>query len=184
MEEQLLLWLHAHASPVLDAGFKLSHVVGNPPVMVSLALLMTLCHVVRRERDLAWLWAGLGLSTVVIQYVLKYSVLRARPELWPRIVTQDGFSFPSGHALCAATLLPLLAISLGRMQPRWAWPALCASIVLAAWIGLGRLYLGVHWPSDVVAGWTIGILQTTAAVRWVHRRDAAEEPEPRAKIVE
>src|SRR5262249_40172320 len=156
-----------HASPALDALFRLSHVIGAPPVMTSLALLMTLVHVLRRERRLALLWLGLGLSTVVVQVALKYAVLRPRPELWPRIVVQDGFSFPSGPGLGAATLLPLLAVSIGRFRPGWERAALPASVVLAAWIGLGRLYLGVHWPTDVLAGWTLGALQTTAGLRWL-----------------
>jgi membrane-associated phospholipid phosphatase len=182
MEANLLLWFHAHASPALDAAFRLSHFVGAPPVMVALAALMALWHGVRRERAMVLLWVALGLSTVGVQVALKYTVLRPRPELWPRLVSQDGFSFPSGHALGAATMLPLLAASVSRSRRSWAPAAFVVSIVLAAWIGLGRLYLGVHWPSDVLAGWTMGALQSTFALRWLSRRDQAGTEEPTGDV--
>ncbi len=177
MEAAILLWLHAHASPAWDAVFRFSHVVGSPPAMSALALAMAAWHASQREREPALLWLALGTNTVAIMLGLKYAVLRPRPALWPRIVDQDGYSFPSGHALGSATLLPMLAVSLSRARPAWTRAALVASAVLAAWIGFGRMYLGVHWPTDVAAGWTLGALQSTLGLRWLRRREADGGPD-------
>lgn len=96
---------------------------------------------------------------------------RARPDLWPRLGAwpplegPGGHSFPSGHALASATFYPLLAAELARRRPELKGLAYACGVGLPAFIGVGRLYLGVHWPSDVLAGWTLGALQALLATR-------------------
>jgi undecaprenyl-diphosphatase len=95
---------------------------------------------------------------------LKAVVARPRPALWPWLVPQAGFSFPSGHALAAASFYPVLAWEAGCVRPlRRRWFAVLAALGVL-WLGLGRLYLGVHWPSDVLAGWALGAAQSGLAL--------------------
>jgi membrane-associated phospholipid phosphatase len=171
METRLLLWIHGLSRPALDDLFVFSHVLGTLPFCVALVAGAALWHRVRGERREAALWIVLGLTTYLVQAGLKAALARPRPALWIPLVTETNFAFPSGHALAAATFYPLLAYLATRGAPRAAKAVgylLAAAVAL--YIGVGRLYLGVHWPSDVLAGWILGILQTAAGVLWLERR--------------
>ena len=90
--------------------------------------------------------------------LLKNVFGRPRPELIDHLVTTQGMSFPSGHAANATLIyltIAVLASDVESSRPAriYIW---AMAIVLALLIGLSRLYLGVHWPSDVVAGWAFG----------------------------
>ncbi len=113
--------------------------------------------------------------------VLKSLFLRARPDIVQHLVQVDSASFPSGHAMNSAivylTLGALLARSLKDRGARVY--LLMTSIVLTVLIGFSRVYLGVHWPTDVVAGWAVGAAWATmcSLVAQVLQRRAAIEPE-------
>ena len=157
MEVRLMLWIHAHGSPVLDALAWFSNQLGTTMFCVALVSALGLWHLVRGERRLALCWVVVGLSVLVCQGGLKRLVARQRPELWERSAARPvDFSFPSGHAVASASFYPLVAFLLARHFPRRAWLCWSVAVALAAFVGLGRLYLGVHWPSDVLAGWTLG----------------------------
>src|SRR5512144_22146 len=106
MEAQLLLWIHAHASPLLDAVFVVSHFAGSLPVNLVLVVAMVLWHHRRGERREALVWLLVGSYAILLGEGLKWIVARPRPELWPRLVHPLGYAFPSGHALSGAALLP------------------------------------------------------------------------------
>lgn len=165
METRILLAIHGLASPALDRLFWLSHHMGTFRFWAVVASLAILWNWKRGDRAEAGLWLGLGLSTWALIEGLKPLVARARPDLWPRLIPESDFSFPSGHALASATLFPLLAHSLARARPDRAAGAYALAIALALFVSFGRLYLGVHWPSDVLGGWLIGALQTVVALR-------------------
>jgi undecaprenyl-diphosphatase len=170
METRFLLALHAYSSPWLDAAFRLSHDLGTLYWFAPLVALVVLFHRRRGERGAARLWLLLGLTTYLLQDGLKRLVARPRPQLWPWLVAVDPHSFPSGHALASATFYPLLAYDLTRRHSAWVRAvAVGAAVLMGLWIGFGRLYLGVHWPTDVLAGWALGALQATVAV-WRLRR--------------
>jgi membrane-associated phospholipid phosphatase len=178
MEERLLLTIHAHASPLLDALFRASHLLGSLPTCALVVLALVAWHAARGERRQALVWLGAGLATLLLLEGIKPLVARARPDLWPRLTTwptlegPGSFSFPSGHALASATFYPLLASELARRRPGSKRLAYACAIALAAFIGFGRLYLGVHWPSDVLAGWALGSIQALLAARAL--RDAVQ----------
>jgi len=170
METAILRWIHAWSHPALDAAFRVSHRLGGFEVCAILVLAAAVWHLRRREHGWALLWIALGVSTYLIQEALKELIQRPRPELWPRVIGQAGFSFLSGHALAAATFYPLLAEDVARHRPEWRKPAFVVAAALAAFIGFGRLYLGVHWPSDVLAGWALGLAQTAVGVHLLGKR--------------
>ena len=171
-ETDLLLWVHSHASPALDVAFVLSHAIGTLAFLAPFVLAIAVWHAQRGEGREARAWVVVGLSTFFLQESLKLVFVRPRPELWPRLVDVGSAAFPSGHALATATLFPLLAWIVGRRQPRLTGPAMAVAVALVCLVGLGRLYLGVHWPSDVLGGWAIGGLQCWAAARWLKRSRA------------
>lgn len=170
METRILLAIHAFASPALDRLFWLSHHMGTFRFWAVVASVAIVWSWKRGDRIEAGLWLGLGLSTWALLEGLKPLVARPRPELWPRLVPESDFSFPSGHALASATLFPLLAHTLARVRPDRAAQAYALAVALALFVSFGRLYLGVHWPSDVLGGWALGATQTAVAYRLVRRR--------------
>ena len=97
-------------------------------------------------------------SGVLLSSLLKGSFLRARPDLVPHLVEVQTASFPSGHAMnSAVAYLTLGALLAGAEKSRGLRIYLMSvAIVLTLLIGASRVYLGVHWPSDVIAGWCVG----------------------------
>jgi membrane-associated phospholipid phosphatase len=179
VESRILLAIHAIASPALDRVFWLSHHMGTFRFWAIVAALAAIWNWRRGDKAEAWLWVALGLSTWGLIEGIKPLVARARPELWPRVVSETGYSFPSGHALASATLYPLLARSLARARPDRAVVAYGLAFVLAVFVSFGRLYLGVHWPTDVLGGWAIGAAQTLVALRIWRRWEPPAPPRPR-----
>lgn len=92
--------------------------------------------------------------------LIKGQVLRARPDLVPHLVDVHGYSFPSGHATSSAVVYLTLAALAGQVTRDRAARRylLIVAVLLVGAIGCSRVYLGVHWPSDVLAGWSFGTL--------------------------
>ena len=163
MEADLLLWIHRHASPALDAAFVLSWVFGTRRFCVPLVLIAVAWHLARRERREALAWAAVGLAVAVLPELLKAVFARPRPALWPWLLPTTGYAFPSGHAVAGTAFYPLLGWlalrhrGLGRV-------GYLAGALFGVYVGVGRLYLGVHWPSDVLAGWALGAALSGGAV--------------------
>ncbi|MBC9729719.1 phosphatase PAP2 family protein [Streptomyces sp. TRM68367] len=140
------------------------------------ALWLTWRHAARWTA--VWLVATVALGTA-LQQSLKVVVDRARP-VWPDPVDSAHYAaFPSGHAMSAVVVCGLLLWLLhhhGTSRALWH-TALAVALVSVLGVGLTRVWLGVHWPSDVVGGWLLGALVVVLAVL-VHRRwhrAAAEE---------
>ena len=96
----------------------------------------------------------------MLTLLLKLALPRQRPNLWPRLVSESDASFPSGHAMYSLALVLgvlLLCWSLPRFR-RWRWAALGAGLAFSLLVGVSRLYLGVHYPSDVLAGWLTALI--------------------------
>jgi undecaprenyl-diphosphatase len=168
---------------VVDFTQVWSVVFGPTPLRV--AALILVIWLIRRHhaRHLA-LWVVVTMTAGgVLAALLKLLVGRDRPELLDPVARAAGFSFPSGHATNAAltagvfllVLLPFARERPGRRLGLWA-----AALVLTVVTGLSRIVLGVHWTSDVVAGWLLGVAvvaATTVAFRsWRARRARRTAP--------
>ena len=110
------------------------------------------------KRHAAWLLLASILGAVLLSFAIKAGIERPRPALFPHGTAVYTASFPSGHATGAAATYLTLGALLARFQPqrRLKIYLLTLAVLLTVAIGLSRLYLGVHWPSDVLAGWTLG----------------------------
>ena len=123
--------------------------------------------------------AALVLLTVLgafaLTLLLKQGFERPRPDLVPRVTYVNTASFPSGHSsISAATYLTLGAL-VARLQParRLKIFVMAVAALLAFLVGFSRVYLGVHWPSDVLGGWTVGVVWAMVALllsRWWRTR--------------
>lgn len=170
LDTSILLWLHQWANPVLDAVMLKITALGNPSFVVAVVGL-----------SLGWLWwkqrhleakmfAIACLGALILNQGLKLCFAKPRPQLWTRLITENSFSFPSGHALGSLVLYGFLAHVLAMQSPRAAyWIYSVAAGVIAA-IGMSRLYLGVHWPTDVVAGYGVGFLWLMICITMLQRQ--------------
>lgn len=113
---------------------------------------------VTRKRTEAALLGAAFAGSAVLNAGLKLFFHRARPDLVPHLADVSNGSFPSGHAMISAATYLTLGVLLAHTQPRLAAKVylVAIAIVLVIAVGLSRLYLGVHWPSDVLAGWCVG----------------------------
>jgi undecaprenyl-diphosphatase len=129
--------------------------------------------------------AGIAASLIgssVIDGWLKHLIARPRPELVPHLVQVTNASFPSGHAMVSSAVYLTLALMLAEGVEVDGWRGRAARVAVVAFfsalavlIGMSRVYLGVHWPSDVLAGWCFGTawaLLVWMGDRWLGRRGA------------
>jgi undecaprenyl-diphosphatase len=134
----------------------------------------------RRFRAAGFLIVSLG-SGLMLSYLLKNFFLRERPTMVPRLTHFDPGSFPSGHSMGAALVYLTLGGILSSQTRRLLSKAYFLSVALAlsVLVGISRIYLGVHFPSDVLAGWVVGSLWSTICTqtaRWLQREGTVEPP--------
>lgn len=176
METTILLWIHGLASPALDAAFRFSNLFGLFTVCTAVVTAMVAWHALRGEREAAFAWLLVGLASSLLPELVKQLAERPRPSLWPTIVHATGYSFPSGHAVASAAFYPLLGWDLLRGSQAAGRVGFALGALFATFVGLGRLYLGVHWPSDVLVGWLLGFVMSGLAVAFLARRRAVGRP--------
>jgi undecaprenyl-diphosphatase len=133
-----------------------------------------------RRAPVVWLAATGGAGVLVT--VLKLHFRRVRPDLPWAFVHEPSYSFPSGHSVLAVVVYGSL-IFLGMRHLRRSWERVAVCVVagtLILGIGVSRIYLGVHYPSDVAAGYFVGAvwLGAVVAADWYVRRVEAGAPSP------
>lgn len=182
-------WVVAHrrAWPLVTTVFRAATRFGNPDeATLATALVAFGLYAlgkkgvgrVRRSEALVWLGAILGGRFLSIG--LKLVFRRERPPALDRLVFEDTYSFPSGHSVFAAVFFTMLAVELTRSLPRrWPWAraaAIAACVALALTVGASRVWLGVHYPTDVLGGLLLGagwVLVVALVRRWTVARRRA-----------
>ena len=148
-------WVHAHQNPSLRAAMAaLSAVTGSKACCIAAAAVAGLWLFRGRFTRGAILFFGTALSAILVE-ILKGVFQRDRP---PFSNIYDSYSFPSGHALSSTVFFGLLAWSFGLDFParRKVFGGMAAASAVG--VGCSRIYLGVHWPTDVIGGIVMGIL--------------------------
>jgi len=138
--------------------------LGNFIVLAPLTLGVALWLIVGRRSALAVWLVATTLGARLLVEALKLAFARPRPDLLPRLDHVVTASFPSAHA--ANSMATFLAVAMALRLP--VWPA----VLVALLIGVSRVLLAVHWPSDVAAGWAFGALVVILAARWLPGRTA------------
>jgi undecaprenyl-diphosphatase len=117
---------------------------------------------------------------VLVSQTMKWAYARPRPDLVPHGAEVFTASFPSGHSMMSAVVYLTLGALLARTQPQRAVKSyiLAVAVLLTVLVGLSRVYLGVHWPTDVLAGWTLGGLWALVCLMlmlWLQSRGQVED---------
>lgn len=167
-----LLWLHAHATPFLNGVMLTLTTLSDPPEMAALlavALLTLAWKRLFRQAAALFLLAG---GAEALDLLLKEVFHRSRPALWTTLIPETDYSFPSGHALFTAVLLG--AALVWCWNTRWRTMVLVIGGLFTVLVGFSRVYIGVHFPSDILAAWCVAalwiLLLSPLAGRWFQPR--------------
>lgn len=156
LDRAVLASLYAGDSPWGRAAQTVTQ-LGSFPVVMALAAIGALLLTWRRETRAALLLLALPMSSGLLVELLKRWIGRLRPHDQEHLLVEvQSYAFPSGHTANATVVWLGLALLLVR-GPRARLFAIAAAALLAVAIGLSRNMLGVHWPSDVVGGWALGL---------------------------
>jgi undecaprenyl-diphosphatase len=168
--------IHGWASPALTVAMRLITMLGSQNFLAALGAILVWRFVKRGERQAAYLLVAGSLSAEALSELLKALIHRPRPEVFFGLVPAETYSFPSGHAFVPAVYFGILA---GILAAGARWRA--AVVVMAALLGFSRVYLGYHYPSDVVAGWALAVVWLALWAMVGDRRAARRQdrqPEP------
>lgn len=175
-DTRVMLTIAGERQPWLTSGMKLLSVAGSGVIEIPLALLLVFGLSVRgRKREARWYTAAV-LSGWALYALAKLAVHRPRPHVISRLMSGAGwYSYPSGHAMLAPLVFGLGVIA-------WAapWPspglrraALALAALIALGIGFSRVYVGAHYPTDVIGGLLLGTSWSALWLIWWERWKSA-----------
>lgn len=153
LDEQIMLAIHGLSSPFLDTVFLwITTMAGT--LAISLITAGIMVYLWFKDKYFQALLVGVAVTVgVSISLWSKQWYDRARPDLWPPLVHESTSSFPSSHA--AASMSLTLVIILLLWPTKWRKLSLCIGGVYVFLVGLSRMYLGAHYPTDVLGGWLL-----------------------------
>ena len=177
-DRQVLLWFRSPsdlAEPIgprwLRETARDVTALGGFTVLTLVVISAVVLLLMNGRRLQAGIVAGVVIAAQALVETLKAALGRARPDLVPHHDLVYSASFPSGHSAMTPVVYLTLAAILAAGEPRRSVRAflLVAAVLLVIAVGISRVYLGVHWPTDVLAGWTLGCGIAIAAELALHR---------------
>jgi undecaprenyl-diphosphatase len=173
VDDWLLASLYVGGKPALVTIARVLSLLGEPIILIGLAIGFAGWLTYRHRGRYALVVVAVTLAGRGLAEIQKYAIERMRPENEVHLMPVSTPSFPSGHATSSMIVYLTLALVLAG-DKRWKWPAVAGALILSFCIGLSRLMLGVHWPTDVVGGWAFGLLWVLLALPEAER--LAERP--------
>lgn len=178
VDVQVAQWLRAHTEPALTTFMLLISRLHNADGIIGLFAITAVVFIVRRE----WHWLlALALAVpggMLLNVMTKYAFSRARPVFDDPVLVLMSYSFPSGHVMASVLFYGLLASFIVARAQRWRWKvsALLSAFLIVVLVAFSRVYLGVHYLSDVLAAFAEGVawlaLCITGINTFKHRRYA------------
>ena len=158
---------HHQTRAAIDPAIGVTTLGALPIVLALLAAALVVLLRRRRRRDAAFVLAA-TLLALAAGGIAKVAFHRHRQEVFPGVHdltfltgSRSNWSFPSGHTTAITALAAALVVVL--WPTRWRWPALVAALLVCAGVGVTRVYLGAHYPTDVIAGWALALAAVGAA---------------------
>jgi undecaprenyl-diphosphatase len=169
-------------SPAVQEAARDITALGGVSVLSLVTLIAVGFLVLDGKSHMAWFAGASVAGGLLVSVLLKDVFQRPRPEIVPHVVYASSSSFPSGHSMMSAVTYLTLGALLARSheQKRLKAYFLLLAALLCFMVGVSRVYLGVHWPTDVLAGWMAGAVWATmcwVAARWLQGRRTLEGEE-------
>ena len=163
-DETIRYWVYENRSPLLSSIFIPITYMGNWQTITVLAAILLAMPGTRRNMGLPF--AVVSLSSTVVYKVVKGIFERPRPELEVRLIPQGGFSFPSGHSMNCIVCFGILIYLIRRYCKNRKIANILTVLLTLLIIGIGtsRVYVGVHFPTDVLGGWSLGLAFLMGAI--------------------
>ncbi len=168
-----LFWFESHHRPWLNVVMKVFTHLGNKWTVIGVLLVAVLVFWLCQRRRTACIVLATAVLGLAISQAVKYTVQRPRPDVaWRLLDRPSEPSFPSGHSLNSMAIYGAIALTASRTLRRRVVRGLVIALGLGLplLIGISRPYLGVHYPTDVLAGWMLGLacalLAYMADSRW------------------
>ena len=166
-DRPLLEFAHSHESSSLDGLAlllgRIGYLDGVLPFDIALVLFLALRG---RKRESVFAAIALG-GSALLNVAAKHYFGRARPDFWLSLAPETTFSFPSGHAMGSMTLAAVVVAL--AWHTRWRWPVSVVAVAFALLVGVSRVYLGVHFPTDILAGWSAALAWSAGVYALVFR---------------
>ncbi len=152
-DEAILLHIYGGATPFWDHFFlTVTHLGDFIGIIGFGGILLALLGLRHKYRDMILLGSGVA-GAALINVILKSIFERTRPDLWEQLINEASFSFPSGHAMASSAFaFSVIAVF---WYTRYRYLALVLGVLFMFVIGFSRLYLGVHYPTDILGGWLV-----------------------------
>lgn len=162
-------WLYSIRTPLLNRAFIIITYCGNWQTITLLGAVLLINKRTRKTMGLPF--AITGICSTIIYKFLKQVFMRPRPELLVRIIKQGGYSFPSGHAMNGLVCYGILIYLINRyVNNQFIRRGLSAFLTISIFIiGSSRIYVGVHYPTDIIGGWAIGTVVLTIAINIIEK---------------
>lgn len=157
-DTSVLLTIQKLHAPWLDPIMLAVTNSGAPSILVGVCLGLSILLLWRKQKAEAMTLAIAAVGAVSLNFLLKDLFARTRPELWSRTVDVRYYSFPSGHAMMSMVIYGLVGYLLATRFHRYRGTIATGAMLLILLIGFSRLYLGVHWPTDILAGYAAGLV--------------------------
>jgi len=168
------LEIHKLDSPTWDFFMTAASFIGSNLFLLPMVGVVMFLAIRRNKRAAAII---LGIDAVVaigLDNLLKIIFQRDRPTILDKIAVPTGYSFPSGHSMSAMGIWGVVAAVIVFLYPQTKRYVIAAIVLLIAAIGFSRIYLGAHWPFDVVGGFLGGIPLLVVSVHLLHRNPRRE----------
>jgi undecaprenyl-diphosphatase len=160
--------LYAGGNPALVTVARVFTMLGEPTVLIAAGVATALLLWRAGHRHLPFVLIAITMIGRGLSELQKYWIARARPDIDPHLVVVKTSSFPSGHATSSMIFYLTMALTL-TARSRWHRVAAGGALLLSFLVGLSRVMLGVHWPSDVIGGWAFGLLWVLLTLRLSRR---------------
>jgi undecaprenyl-diphosphatase len=173
-------WFVDHRASWLTTVARALSTIGSQKVLLPLIAVVAIVLLARRALRPAALLVVIWAGAIELYSLAKNVVDRPRPPMHLWLTTASSWAFPSGHATQSLSTFAALALVAAAFVPNARRPAIAVAAAVAAGVGWSRVYLGVHWATDVVAGWLAAACWVTLAARLSHtrcqRRHGTTEP--------